>query len=421
MTPSTLSAAAAPVRVAAPGNAVPETRPPLLASAASIAMPPPRLLLSWGLGSGLIGVLVAAGISFTRETTAFGPLLLCSALFAEVIGFTALLSARLVFPLFERLPYAANLGLQVLTLVSGTLFGSLTVILAQPYFALARIRTVAMIVVVNAVFGVLVGVALRTYDSMRHQIEAQFQALRAKEAMEREMVIARDVQRELLPRGCPEIPGLQLAGACRPAVGVGGDYYDYLQFSGNRLGLVIADVAGKGIPAALLMAGLQASVRSLAGPEVPPGEVNRRLNGMLYRSTSTSRYATLFFAIYDADKRLLSYSNAGHFPPLLVGRDGVSRLGADGIPLGLFEDAAYGQGQRLLARGDLLVLYTDGIIEAPSPAGVEFGEDRLLDLMRRHRDDDLDDLVLVVMGELEQWTGGGMAHDDATLVLARAV
>jgi serine phosphatase RsbU (regulator of sigma subunit) len=384
-------------------------------------MPPPRLLLSWGLGSGLIGVLVAAGISFTRETTAFGPLLLCSALFAEVIGFTALLSARLVFPLFERLPYAANLGLQVLTLVSGTLFGSLTVILAQPYFALARIRTVAMIVVVNAVFGVLVGVALRTYDSMRHQIEAQFQALRAKEAMEREMVIARDVQRELLPRGCPEIPGLQLAGACRPAVGVGGDYYDYLQFSGNRLGLVIADVAGKGIPAALLMAGLQASVRSLAGPEVPPGEVNRRLNGMLYRSTSTSRYATLFFAIYDADKRLLSYSNAGHFPPLLVGRDGVSRLGADGIPLGLFEDAAYGQGQRLLARGDLLVLYTDGIIEAPSPAGVEFGEDRLLDLMRRHRDDDLDDLVLVVMGELEQWTGGGMAHDDATLVLARAV
>jgi serine phosphatase RsbU (regulator of sigma subunit) len=383
-------------------------------------MPPMRLLLAWALGSFIVGSIVAAGISFTRQGVDVWPVFFISVMFAEVVGFTALLSARLLFPLFERLPYALNLALQVFTLFAGTLFGSVMILTAQPYFTLARLRTVAVIVLVNAVLSVIVGIALHTYDSMRHQIEQQYQALREKEAMERELTIAREVQRELLPRACPVMPGLMLSGACRPAIGVGGDYYDYLQFSDDRLGLVIADVAGKGIPAALLMAGLQASVRSLAGPAVEPGEVNRRLNGMLYRSTSTSRYATLFFAIYDARRRLLQYSNAGHFPPLHIKARSVERLTADGIPLGLMEDALYGQGQRELETGDLLAMYTDGIVEAPNPEGVEFGEDRLVEVLRRHESTNLDSLVLVVMDELSRWTHGGAAHDDATLVLVRA-
>ena len=384
------------------------------------AMPPLRLLLAWALGSFIVGSIVAAGISFTRQGIDVWPVFYISVMFAEVVGFTALLSARLLFPLFERLPYALNLALQIFTLFAGTLFGSVMILAAQPYFTLARIRAVAVIVLVNAVLSVIVGIALHTYDSMRHQIEQQYQALREKEAMERELTIAREVQRELLPRACPVMPGLMLSGACRPAIGVGGDYYDYLQFSEDRLGLVIADVAGKGIPAALLMAGLQASVRSLAGPAVEPGEVNRRLNGMLYRSTSTSRYATLFFAIYDARRRLLQYSNAGHFPPLHIKAGSVERLTADGIPLGLMEEALYGQGQRELETGDLLAMYTDGIVEAPNPEGVEFGEDRLVEVLRRHETTNLDSLVLVVMDELSRWTHGGAAHDDATLVLVRA-
>jgi serine phosphatase RsbU (regulator of sigma subunit) len=383
-------------------------------------MPPLRLLLAWALGSFIVGSIVAAGISFTRQGIDVWPVFFISVLFAEVVGFTALLSARLLFPLFERLPYALNLALQVFTLFAGTLFGSVMILTAQPYFTLARLRTVAVIVLVNALLSVIVGIALHTYDSMRHQIEQQYQALREKEAMERELAIAREVQRELLPRACPVMPGLMLSGACRPAIGVGGDYYDYLQFSDDRLGLVIADVAGKGIPAALLMAGLQASVRSLAGPAVEPGEVNRRLNGMLYRSTSTSRYATLFFAIYDARRRILQYSNAGHFPPLHIKAKSVERLTADGIPLGLMEEALYGQGQRELEAGDVLALYTDGIVEAPNPEGVEFGEDRLVEVLRRHGDTNLDSLVLVVMDELSRWTHGAPAHDDATLVLVRA-
>jgi serine phosphatase RsbU (regulator of sigma subunit) len=383
-------------------------------------MPPLRLLLAWALGSFIVGSIVAAGISFTRQGVDVWPMFFISVLFAEVVGFTALLSARLLFPLFERLPYALNLALQIFTLFAGTLFGSVMILTAQPYFALARLRTVAVIVLVNAILSVVVGIALRTYDSMRHQIEQQYQALREKESMERELAIAREVQRELLPRACPVMPGLMLSGACRPAIGVGGDYYDYLQFSDDRLGIVIADVAGKGIPAALLMAGLQASVRSLAGPAVEPGEVNRRLNGMLYRSTSTSRYATLFFAIYDARRRLLQYSNAGHFPPLHIKAGSVERLTADGIPLGLMEEALYGQGQRELETGDLLAMYTDGIVEAPSPEGVEFGEDRLVEVLRRHANTSLDSMVLVVMDELSRWTHGAAAHDDATLVLVRA-
>jgi serine phosphatase RsbU (regulator of sigma subunit) len=385
-----------------------------------IAMPPLRLLLGWGLGSLVVGTVVAGGIAFTGVGMDLWPVLLISVLFAEVVGFTALLSARMVFPLFDRLPYAANLGLQILTLISGTLFGSAMILMTQPYFALARLRAVAMIVLVNAVLSVIVGIALRTYDSMRDQIERQYQALRQKEAMERELEIAREVQRELLPRACPLVPGLVMAGACRPAVGVGGDYYDYLQFSDERLGVVIADVAGKGIPAALLMAGLQASVRSLAGPSVEPGEVNRRLNEMLYRSTSSARYATLYFAVYDARRRILSYSNAGHFPPLHLCEDGVVRMSADGIPLGLMEEARYGQGQRQVRPGDLLALYTDGIVEAPDLSGTEFGEERLVATLQRHRHRDLDEMVVQVLLEVERWTGGGAAHDDATLVLIRA-
>ena len=397
-----------------------EIRPPIAIPPRPVAMPPFRLLLFWAIGSLGVGMVVAGGIEFTRQGTDLWPVLLISILFAEVVGFTALLSARMVFPLFDRLPDTVNIGLQILTLLSGALFGSVMILMTQPYFALARLRTVGMIVVVNAVLSVIVGIALRTYDRMRQQIERQFLALREKEAMERELTIAREVQRELLPRACPQITGLMLAGACRPAVGVGGDYYDYLQFSDDRLGIVIADVAGKGIPAALLMAGLQASVRSLAGPSVEPGEVNRRLNEMLYRSTSTSRYATLFYGLYDARRRVLSYSNAGHFPPLHLCGNAVARLTADGIPLGLMEEARYGQGQRPLLRDDLLALYTDGIVEAPAPDGSEFGEQRLIDLLMRHRHRDLDDLIVTILQELERWTGGGLAHDDATLVLIRA-
>ena len=379
----------------------------------------PRFLLGWALAWAAIGCLVAVGITVTRGTGDFMPILQVSVLFAEVVGFTALTSARLVFPLFARLPYAASLPLQIFTLFSGTVFGSVAALTTQPLFSVARPKTVAVIVLVNAVMAVIIGISLHTYDSMRRQIEESYRALRRKEALEWEIEIAREVQRELLPRSVPDLRGIELAAVCRPAVGVGGDFYDFLPHAEDRLGLVIADVSGKGIPAALLMAGLQASVRSLALPGLPPAEVNRRLNELLHRSTSDSRYATLFFALYDGRDRVMTYSNAGHYPPLLLQAGDAVRLQAGGLPIGALPGSVYGEGRRQLSPADLLALYTDGIIEAPSLEGEEFGEARLLEVLARNRETPLDDLLRVVLEEVSNWTAGAPPHDDVTLVLAR--
>ncbi len=378
-----------------------------------------RFMLSWATGWAFVGFAVAAGIAFSRGQTEFRPLFVSSVLFAEVVGFTALVSARLVFPFYAKLPLVLRAVLQVLTLVTGTVAGSAAIVAAQPLYLLHQYRLIAVIVLINAVLAVFVGIVLHTYDAMRRQLEANFRALRAKEALEREVEIAREVQRELLPRSVPHIAGLELAGVCLPAIGVGGDYYDYLPLAEGRVGLVIADVSGKGIPAALLMAGLQASVRSLALPGMPPCDVCRRLNEMLHQSTSASRYATLFFALYDPQDRSLCYSNAGHFPPIHIGAHGSARLSQGGLPIGLMPGSLYGEGRRELGIGDVLALYTDGVIEQPNGAGEEFGEARLVEILNRERGTPLADIVAIVVDEIQRWSGGGTPHDDITLVLAR--
>ena len=378
-----------------------------------------RFVAAWACGWAAVGFLVAGGIAFTSQRLGLLPILLVSILFAEVVGFTALTSARLIFPFFIRLPFALRLAGQILTLASGTLFGSIAVLMAQPLFTLARPRTVGVIVLVNAVLAVVVGIALHTYDTMRRQIEASYRALREKEALERDLAIAREVQRELLPRGAPEVRGLELTGVCLAAVGVGGDLYDFLPLAEDRVGLVIADVSGKGIPAALLMAGLQASMRSLVFPVPSPAEINRRLNDMLYRSTAASRYATLFLGLFDGSERSFTYSNAGHYPPLHLGSGGTVRLSDGGIPIGLLPGATYRERRVRLQPGDLLVLYTDGVIEAPGPDGEEFGERRLLEVVSGARRDAPVEIVHLVLEAVSAWRRGAPPHDDVTLVVAR--
>jgi serine phosphatase RsbU (regulator of sigma subunit) len=378
-----------------------------------------RFIVVWALGWAAAGFAVAAGITFSRGSSDFGPLVVVSVLFAEVVGCTALVSARLVFPFYARLPLALRGALQIVTLVVGTVAGSGAIFAAQPLYLLANFRLVAVIVLINAVLAVFVGILLHTYDAMRRQLEANFRSLRVKEALEREVEIAREVQRELLPRSVPLVRGLEIAGICIPAIGVGGDYYDYLPLQDERIGLVIADVSGKGIPAALLMAGLQASVRSLALPGVSPCEVNRRLNDMLHQSTSASRYATLFFALYDPQDRSLHYSNAGHFPPIHLGVHGAAYLSQGGLPIGLMPGSLYGEGRRELGLGDLLALYTDGVVETPNASGEEFGNARLVEVLTRHHAVPLSDLLALVIEAVDRWSGGGPPHDDVTLVLAR--
>lgn len=414
--PEAVSASAVVPQVRAGGPSV-----PLTAAFPTKGAKVYRFVAMWAGGWALIGASVAAGIAFGRgQVGELLPLAVSSVLFAEVVGFTALTSARLVFPYYARLILPLRLALQTLTLIAGTALGSIAILAAQPLYSLANLRLVSMIVAINAVLGVLVGTALHTYDSMRRQIEAQYRQIREKEALEREVSIAREVQRELLPRSVPLVRGLELAGICLPAVGVGGDYYDFLPLPDERIGLVIADVSGKGIPAALLMAGLQASVRSLALPGVSPCEINFRLNEMLHRSTSASRYATLFFAFYDPESRQLVYSNAGHYPPLHLGASGATRLSHGGLPIGLLGESRYGEGCRTLGVGDLVALFTDGVIETPNARDEEFGEARLIEILERHRGHDLQEILGTVVDEVARWSGGGPPHDDITLVLARA-
>jgi hypothetical protein len=171
-------------------------------------------LVAWAVGWALVGVAVAAGIVLVSEIPLEAALRL-SVLFAEVVGFTSLVSARLIFPLLTRLPYSLSLLLQLLTGLTGAVFGSIAVFALEPLLFVNRFNTVALIVLVNAVLAVVIGIAVYTYDTMRRQLEQSFRELRHKEALDRELNIARDVQQQLLPHSTPQVPGLELAGPAR--------------------------------------------------------------------------------------------------------------------------------------------------------------------------------------------------------------
>src|SRR5262249_21834915 len=277
---------------------VPEAALPAISLTKS-AERPLRFVLIWALAWAAVGLAVGAVIVIAQRTLdirvgtsvvrpAGGPIIQLSGLYAEVVGLAGLSPPRLIFPYFASLPYLPRLGLQIATVAGGALFGALVSVFMFPLYALHMFPLILVMAVVNASLALAVGVAVNTYESMKRQIERSYGELRKKEAFEREMEIAREGQEQLFPKAVPRAFGLEIAGVCMPAAGVGGDYYDYLSFSDERVGLVVADVSGKGISAALLMASLQASVRNVLGPDTPPCEANHRLNEILYRSTSAS-------------------------------------------------------------------------------------------------------------------------------------
>jgi sigma-B regulation protein RsbU (phosphoserine phosphatase) len=232
----------------------------------------------------------------------------------------------------------------------------------------------------------------------------------------RELEHAQRIQRALLPSPLPEIDGCEMAAMWKPAMAFGGDCYDMLRFSNTRLGLSIADVAGKGLPAALLMANLQASVRAFGTDEARPATVTSQVNRALCRHTPLDRFVTFFYATIDTATGTLACSNAGHNPPVLVRADGsVSRPATGGMVLGILDNNAYAQIELPLVAGDRLVLFTDGITEAGSHEGREFGDDRLVELVVEHRHRSAPELLDAVFREVHAFTGGVFA-DDATLI-----
>jgi phosphoserine phosphatase RsbU/P len=238
-------------------------------------------------------------------------------------------------------------------------------------------------------------------EVVRREIDEGFAHRRRDAKVAREHDEARLIQRALLPSAMPDMRGCDLGALWTPASGIGGDCYDVLRFSDDRVAISIADVVGKGLPAALLMSNLQAAVRAFATASAAPQDVCTSVNRLLCRNIASGKFVTFCYAVVDTARRTVNYANAGHFPPVLLHADGqVDRLAPTGLVLGVAPDWTYLNGSAQIGAGDRLVCFTDGITEANNPGGEEFGEDRLIDAIR-------------AVGE---WTGGA-PQDDATLIV----
>ncbi len=245
------------------------------------------------------------------------------------------------------------------------------------------------------------------------------EALVHLQEQEREIAEAKAIQEKLLPREIPQMPGYEIASAWQSARLVGGDYFDILPLDGQTLGMCIADVAGKGIPAALLMSNLQAAVRGLSSPSLAPNLLCGRLNSIVHRNTDSDRFITFFYAHLEGPTRRLAYVNAGHNAPFVVRADGShERLREGGAVLGVFASANYEMGAAQLSSGDRVILFTDGVTEACDPQGEEFGEARLLRLLEDHRGLSAHALQEAIMAAVSAFTGGHRTDDATLLVLA---
>jgi phosphoserine phosphatase RsbU/P len=260
-----------------------------------------------------------------------------------------------------------------------------------------------------------------SFNEMSSSVSELIEEQSRRQKLENEISIAREVQEQLFPRSLPVLPGLQLAAVCRPARVVSGDYYDFIVLGPSRVGIALADISGKGIFAALLMASLQAALRSTAALDGKDGTAGlvRRLNSHVFKNTSDDRYATFFYAVYDADTKMLSYTNAGHLAPFFVSDAGVQSLDTGGTVIGLFEDCPYTQGTIKIEPGSLLVAFSDGLTEPENVYGEEFGMQRLKEEILRQRNIPAQRLAENLIAAAEQWAGTPEQADDITVVVAR--
>jgi phosphoserine phosphatase RsbU/P len=257
--------------------------------------------------------------------------------------------------------------------------------------------------------------------TLRAEID-EGRAKRHRLALEqRELDEARRIQRKLLPASMPQIEGWEIAASWQPASGVGGDCYDAITFGATRLGLSIADVVGKGIPAALLMSNLQAAVRAFATATAQPAEICQQVNRILCGHIAEGRFISFFYCLLDDEVARLTYANAGHYPPVLARANGtVERLGIGGAVLGVFPDGVYEQGEVALREGDRLVFYTDGITDVTNASDEEFGEPRLVDLIVENRACSAPALQARLADAVANFSNDRLQDDATLIVLATA-
>jgi phosphoserine phosphatase RsbU/P len=260
-----------------------------------------------------------------------------------------------------------------------------------------------------------------SFNEMIGSVGELLEEQRERQRLAHEVEIAREVQQQLFPRTLPSVPGLDLAAVCRPARVVSGDYYDFVPLSPTRVAIVLADISGKGIFAALLMASLQAALRSTAmfDGAVGTAALVARLNQHLYKNTSDDRYATLFYAIYDSQAKTLTYTNAGHLPPFFICDGCTQALDQGGTVVGLFENVDYAECTLPVNSASLLVAFSDGLTEPENVYGEEFGMARLRSEVLHHRDMPAARIAENLVSAVEQWAGTPEQADDITVVVAR--
>jgi len=268
------------------------------------------------------------------------------------------------------------------------------------------------------------GVLLLLYTETKERLEQRNAELQRSvelgaariEMQEQELQRAREIQQSLLPKDIPQLPGFDVATAWQPAREVGGDYFDVLRLGENRLAICIADVVGKGVSAALLMANVQAAVRAFARDSESPAWVCDRVNSVLCGNIAAEKFVTFFYGVLDAKGRTLQYCNAGHPPPILVSSDSTLQLPAGGAVLGVFPTWRYEDATVPLNAGDRLLLFTDGITEAPGTDGREFGEENLAVLAKANRASPASELNARVLAQVNHFCRGKF-QDDATLLV----
>jgi phosphoserine phosphatase RsbU/P len=248
------------------------------------------------------------------------------------------------------------------------------------------------------------------------------QELLEKRRLDEELRIAREVQLSLLPTSAPTLDGLDIAGINIPSRNIGGDYYDFIPIVSGHLGIVIADVAGKGIPASLIMASFRAFLRAEIRNNYAIQTIFARVNNLLYEILQPHQFVTAFYGVLDLYRRRFTFSNAGHNPPLLLRPDGKWRqLKTGGLVLGIFEGASYDEEFIDLMPGDLFVLYTDGLVEAENRAGQMFGRKRLERLVRNHAHLRAAELCETIYTEMRRFTRESRLDDDTTIVVAKVL
>ncbi len=274
------------------------------------------------------------------------------------------------------------------------------------------------------------GALAASFNQMTEYVQHLVRERVQKERLERELEIAKEVQERLFPNRVPKMSRVDVAGVCLPARTVSGDYYDFLPLGDHELGLALGDICGKGISAALLMANLQATLRSNVmnagkrpdqnGERCVAGVVEK-VNSQIYSYTAANKFATFFYALYDDRLQTLTYCNAGHNPPLYFNGSNVRRLSAGGTVVGIFADSKYEEETVQAKTGDVFVAYTDGIVESVNEYGEEFGEHRLAQLIQKNRHLDANALKEAIVSSVLSWTFAEERDDDMTLVIVKAI